>query len=78
MCEYCKSVFTGNDYADLISMPITIQVGDQALQFCELSVGIESDASMNLCLCPEDFGEKLKINYCPMCGQDLNQLRGLR
>lgn len=89
MCEYCKNIFTEDDYTDLFEFPIRIAVGDTEHDLGYFSAGIVSSAgSLNLPPNPMNevaieasvlIGEMvhvkyIPIKYCPMCGQNLAQL----
>jgi hypothetical protein len=88
MCEYCKNIFTEDDYTDLFEFPIRIAVGDTEHDLGYFSAGIVSSAeSLGLTPKRNEFvieasvliGEMvhvkyIPIKYCPMCGQNLAQL----
>ena len=78
MCEYCKNIFTENDYADLFEFPIRISVGDTEHNLGYFSAGIvssnEAVIEASVLIGEMVHVKHIPIKYCPMCGQNLAQL----
>ena len=70
-CDYCKGVFTGNDYRDMgdakydLHSPVHITMGidgNYKKPYIIVEASTTYDILMSMCI---------DINYCPMCGTKL-------
>lgn len=69
MCKYCENVRTGDDYCPIISTELPFGIlGD--IWFDVVLVGnMQKDPAISLQY--QDGEERVKIKYCPMCGEKL-------
>lgn len=72
-CEYCTELFTGDCNDDLITHDLNINVNGINFENVQFNVFIMDD-ELELFADYYDapiIKQKVKINYCPMCGRRL-------
>ena len=81
MCEYCKNVFTTNDFKSLFEVPFSVTIDGKAEKLGEVSVGlVDEENNLEIVTFIRDltFVSRVNIKYCPMCGQNLESLIELK
>lgn len=78
MCQYCKYAKTGDDYKPIVGRAISLGIaGEMACDAVIVPVIVPGDKGAELAiqytmLQGNANGEvRVKINYCPMCGEKL-------
>ena len=77
MCEYCENCKTGNDYNPMIEKVFSLGIVGEL--FCDvvLTSFPDDEAALSLQYSTNsgsyDHGglSRIKINYCPICGEKL-------
>ena len=77
MCDYCAAVLNdANIPKDLIEYPLMLGSSnfEDELGTFDVWISDDGDLSVNFSFGTLDV-ESVRINYCPMCGENLNELR---
>ena len=69
MCKYCENIKTGNDYCPILSRELPFGI----LGNVWFDIVLIGDVCHNpfISLQYQEGEERVKIKYCPMCGEKL-------
>jgi len=75
MCDYCKNIYTKNNYNPIVEDKINLGIAGKLMVDAVLMKNYKDKPCLYICSCMntcDGTTEKYKrINYCPMCGKEL-------
>ena len=77
MCDFCKNVFTGNDYKPIVSSTADLgfagEISTDVVLVRDMKTG-KAAMELSSCMDAKDIWsvDDAPVNFCPVCGEKLN------